>query len=115
MIQRRDIAISIVLSIVTCGIYGIYWYYKLAQEVNIVTDTTNDTSAGMVLILTFITCGIYGLYWAYHAGERMAVTKQSRNIPSGGSEPVLYLILYLVAGIGAYAIVQNDINMLINR
>lgn len=113
MIQRRDIVISIVLSIVTCGLYGIYWYYKLAQEVNIVTDTPNDTSGGMVLILTIVTCGIYGFYWAYHAGERMAATKRSRGIPSGGSEPVLYLILYLVAGLGAYAIIQNDINLLI--
>lgn len=34
MIQQRNIALCIVLSIVTCGLYGLYWYVCL----------TNDTS-----------------------------------------------------------------------
>ena len=33
-IQERNIAIAVILSIVTCGLYGIYWMIKLNDEVN---------------------------------------------------------------------------------
>ena len=32
-IPRRNIALCIVLSIVTCGIYGLYWLLCLAEDV----------------------------------------------------------------------------------
>lgn len=44
MIQRREIAICIILSIVTCGIYGIYWFICITDEANIVSGRTGDTS-----------------------------------------------------------------------
>ena len=31
MVQRRDIAIAIILTVVHCGIYGIYWAYKMGE------------------------------------------------------------------------------------
>ena len=37
MIQQRNIALCIILSIVTCGIYGIIWFIKLTDETNMVT------------------------------------------------------------------------------
>ena len=115
MVQKRDIVMCIILSVVTCGFYGIYWYYKLAEEVNIVTNTENEASGGMVVLLTIITCGIYGFFWAYHAGERLARTKKARGIHGSGSEAVLYLVLYIFIGLGAYAFIQNDINLLVEN
>lgn len=32
MIQQRNIAVCIILSIVTCGIYGIYWFIVLSKQ-----------------------------------------------------------------------------------
>ena len=32
MIQQRNIAVCIILSIVTCGIYGIYWLICLNDD-----------------------------------------------------------------------------------
>ena len=37
MVRPRSIPLSIVLSIITCGIYGIYWFVSLTDEVNEVT------------------------------------------------------------------------------
>lgn len=34
MIQQRNIAMCIILSIVTCGIYGLYWYACLTNDTN---------------------------------------------------------------------------------
>ena len=112
MIERRNIAVCIVLTLVTCGIYGIYWVVCLSNDVNTVSGDVNGTSGGMVVLLTIVTCGIYGIYWAYKQGEKLDFTKNNRGIPSSNSG-VLYLILQIFGfGIIAYALMQNELNKL---
>ena len=112
MIERRNIAVCIVLTLVTCGIYGIYWIVCLTNDVNTVSGDVNGTSGGMVVLLTIVTCGIYGIYWAYKQGEKLDFTKNNRGIPSSNSG-VLYLILQIFEfGIIAYALMQNELNKL---
>ena len=112
MIERRNIAVCIVLTLVTCGIYGIYWIVCLTNDVNTVSGDVNGTSGGRVVLLTIVTCGIYGIYWAYKQGEKLDFTKNNRGIPSSNSG-VLYLILQIFGfGIIAYALMQNELNKL---
>ena len=112
MIERRNIAVCIVLTLVTCGIYGIYWIVCLTNDVNTVSGDVNGTSGGMVVLLTIVTCGINGMYWAYKQGEKLDFTKNNRGIPSSNSG-VLYLILQIFGfGIIAYALMQNELNKL---
>ena len=112
MIERRNIAVCIVLTLVTCGTYGIYWIVCLTNDVNTVSGDVNGTSGGMVVLLTIVTCGIYGIYWAYKQGEKLDFTKNNRGIPSSNSG-VLYLILQIFGfGIIAYALMQNELNKL---
>lgn len=112
MIERRNIAVCIVLTLVTCGIYGIYWIVCLTNDVNTVSGDVNGTSGGMVVLLTIVTCGIYGIYWAYKQGEKLDFTKNNRGIPSSNSG-VLYLILQIFGfRIIAYALMQNELNKL---
>ena len=54
MIERRNIAVCIVLTLVTCGIYGIYWIVCLTNDVNTVSGDVNGTSGGMVVLLTIV-------------------------------------------------------------
>lgn len=62
---RRSVALAIVLSIITCGIYSIYWFVVLNDEINDLTGDTTAPSGLVAFLLSLITCGIYGLYWAY--------------------------------------------------
>lgn len=110
MVQKRNIALCIIFSLITCGIYEIYWYVCLADDINTVSGV-RDTSGGLVLLLTFVTCGIYGLFWAYKCGEKIDAAKQRRGIASSNGG-VLYLLLYIFGGIIAYALIQNEINNL---
>ncbi len=108
MIQQRNIAVCIILSIVTCGIYGLYWLACLTNDTNTAADT-EGTSGGMTVLLTIITCNIYGLYWAYKQGEKIDIAKQKRGIPSSNSG-VLYLVLCLLIPVVAWALMQNELN-----
>ena len=89
-IKERNLAVSIILSIVTCGIYGLYWFVKLTDETKYLTGT--DGADGIVaLLLTLVTCGIYGWYWNYKLGERVDMLKKNRGQESTSS-PVHYNI-----------------------
>lgn len=62
------------LSLITCGIYGIYYTYKLMLDVNVACDgdgETFDTSLGMFYLLTYVTCGIYMLVMMYKTVARL--------------------------------------------
>lgn len=109
MITKRDVAIAVILSIVTCGIYGIYWMVVMTDESNRVSGD-NTTSGGMALLLTIVTCGIYGIYWNYKMGKKMyeAGCKHNKTISDNS---ILYLILSLVGfSIVNYCLIQSDLN-----
>ena len=107
--QERSIGIFILLSLITCGLYNIYWMYAITTEVNDYLQDS-DTSGGMVLLFTFITCGVYAFYWFYKMGKRLAACQQKAGI-NVSDDSVLYLILAIfgVAIIGS-AIMQSNAN-----
>ena len=71
MVQRRSIATAIVLTIITCGLYGIYWMIVLNDDINVLCDRPNDLSGGVVFLLSLVTCGIFGYYWYYKMGDNL--------------------------------------------
>lgn len=108
-IQSRGIALSVILSIVTCGIYGIYWMIKINDEVNLLAGEENATTGGMVFLFSLITCGIYGLYWLYKMGERCERIKGTN-----GDSAILYLVLGIFGlSIVSYCLIQDNINKVV--
>lgn len=107
MKQNRSVAMCIVLTIVTCGIYGLYWMYCIHQDVQEVCNNPMQTEGGMVILLTLVTCGIYGVYWSYRMGQAL---DEARGTP-GGSQAIAYLLLSLFEfHIIAWALMQNELN-----
>lgn len=111
MIQKRSVAVCIILSIVTCGIYGIYWFICLNNDTNTASNTFG-TSGGVAFLLTLVTCGIYGFYWAYKQGEKIDAAKASRGIPTSNSGIVYLLLSIFGLSIVAWALMQNELNQL---
>lgn len=110
-VQQRSIAMCIVLSIVTCGLYSIYWFICLTEDANALNGG-EGTSGGMAFLFTLITCGIYGLYWMYKQGEKLDAAKNAQGMSSSNSG-ILYLILgFIGLGIISYALMQDAINKL---
>ena len=111
--SKRSVGVAILLSIITCGIYAIYWLYQILSTLYRLTNQQNN--AGMDIVLTFITCGIYGIYLVYKIGKLESHAHYNMGLPPK-DESVLYLILAIFAfHIVVYAIVQSNINNLIDR
>ena len=106
-IQPKNIALAIILSIVTCGIYGIYWFITLTNESNQLSGRPDETSGGIAFLLTLVTCGIYGWFWAAKLGEKTDVIKGD---PQGNSNILFILLQIFGLGIVNYALAQDAIN-----
>ncbi len=105
-VQQRNIALCVILSLVTCGIYGLYWFVCMTDDTNTVANEEGTSG-----VMALVTCGLYGLYWAYKCGDKLDKAKADRGMPASNGG-VLYLILYIFGGIIAYALIQNELNKL---
>ena len=110
-IQQRNLATCIILSLVTCGIYGIIWWINMINDVNTITqDEHSNQSGGMVFLLTLITCGVYGFIWMYQVGKRMETAGKKYGLTIADNS-ILYLVLQLFGlGIVDYCLIQTDLN-----
>lgn len=114
MISKRSVGLSIFLSLITCGIYEIYWFVKLTNETNQLSGD-HKTSGGMAFLLTLITCGIYSLFWSYKMGKKMQIAQSKAGMPASDNS-VLYLILnFFGLIIVSQAIIQSEINSIVER
>lgn len=112
MIQKRSIGLAILFSILTCGIYSMYWFVKMTDEANALSGEA-ETSGGIALLLTIVTCGIYSLFWNYKMGKTMEKAQQRAGVAATDNS-VLYLILAIFGfQIVSYCIIQSDINTLV--
>ncbi len=113
--QERNIAVSIILTIITCGIYGIYWFIVLTDDAKQLSNDNETPGGGVAFLLTLITCGIYGIYWAYKMGKTIEKAK-SNHAMRAEDNSILYLVLQLLGfGIINYALMQNDLNEIIRN
>lgn len=58
MIKEKNIAVCLILSIITCGIYSIYWFICLSDDVNSLSKEEGTTGGVLYLILSLLGLGI---------------------------------------------------------
>lgn len=108
--RERSIATSVILSIITCGIYAIYWFIVMTDDAKVAANDTGMASGGVAFLLTLVTCGIYGIYWAYKMGELVAQAQNDRGMMVKNNS-VVYLVLEILGlGLIVYILVQSDLN-----
>lgn len=107
--KKRNIALAIVLSFITCGVYAVYWIACLNDDANQLAEY-KGTRGITVVILIPITFGIYLIYWAYQMGKR-CYEIQLKNGKTGPDNSVIYLILAIFGlHIVNYCLIQDELN-----
>lgn len=112
MIQQRSVGASIILSLITCGIYGIYWFIVLTNEVGALSRDQSFTG-GKHFLLTLITCGIWSLVWAYQIGKNVAEAQHQRGMAVSDNSALYLIVSFFGLGIIVYALVQIDVNKMV--
>ena len=120
-LEKKNIATCVILTFVTCGIYGIYWLYCMISDINTISGDSDSMSPIVVILLSIVTCGIYSVYWFYKAGallDQKAI--EFGRMPE--NRPILYLIiiilgyfipfLSIILYIVVYILLQSSINVI---
>lgn len=105
--QNRGLLKYILLNFITCGIYGLYFIYKLAKDVNVICAGDGKNTAGLIklILLSTITCGIYSFIWYYSLGNRLAENagKYQLSFSENGTTVLMWMIFgSCLCGIGPF-------------
>lgn len=103
--KKRSVALALLFSVITFGIYYIYWFVSLTNQSNKLAPK-NATMGGVAAFFTgIITFGIYQGYWAYRMGEKAG------EMLNKNSDGLLYLVLWLFTlGIVPVCLGQSAVN-----
>ena len=108
-INKRTIGTCIALSIVTFGIYFIYWEYLLVKKTRAI-QKDGSSCTGEMLCLVLVP--FYNLYWWFTRGKTVNEEFSKHGYTAKGNE-IAYLVLGIFGlNIISAAIMQNDFNSL---
>lgn len=108
----KNIAVCVVLSLVTCGIYQLFWAYSLCKNIRRLNGEP-ENCAGEFLCLMFVP--FYGLYWMYTRCQKITKGAAAKGvtIPYNGTACLVLQLFGL--GVVAYALMQNSLNAVAGR
>jgi hypothetical protein len=108
-----DIVAGIIFSVITCGLYNIYWNYRQMKAMNVLLGREEFNFAKWA-ILTLVTCGIYHIYYEYRMGAELQAWLTQNGLPVNPHLAITGLILSIFGlTVVADAIYQNELNKLI--
>lgn len=105
MKKTYDFAMWLLLTIITCGIYNLFFMTAFEESVAKETNEKLDLDGAMLVLLTIITGGIYYIIWMYSVQERIRKEGQRRGITitETGTSLILWSTLgNLLCGLGIY-------------
>jgi hypothetical protein len=114
MKNRQSPAMVIILTVVTCGLYGLYWYYRTSEDIQDAAGV-RDVSPGMEVALILVTCGLYTIYWWYKYGTLLVDLERVRGVTVRDNTVLLTLLSAAAFWAGPFdlinmAIMQGDLN-----
>ena len=113
MLNKRGVAVSILLSLVTCGIYYYVWTASLSNDISDCLDEKRN--GAMDGFLTFITCGLYLFYWNYKNGKRIADVQKKVGIRATDNGVIYLIISFFGLAVVPLWIIQANMNEVIDR
>jgi len=95
--DNRSLLSYILLTIITLGIYQIWFLHHLAKDVNLLCEPDGKRTSGVLalFLLSLVTCGLYGFFWYYRIGDMLGTAVRRRGLTStiSGSTVLLCHVL----------------------
>jgi Trk-type K+ transport system membrane component len=107
-----NIALDIILSIITCGIY---WFFWQARQMRALNHLLKEKRFSFLLwfLVSLITCFLFNIYYEYIMAQAIVEIQKKQGKAASNDLPVLSLVLSLFQFyVITDAIQQNEINKL---
>ena len=123
IIQRREPALVLVLSIVTFGIYLPFWYHGVYEDLQTL-DGRTPTGHGFWLDFLFVilTFAIYGIWVDYQISQQIAQFEERNGLGPVQDTSIIAIILDVASYFTAFftnfvtsAIQQDQINRIVEK
>ena len=105
----RSPALVVILTLVTCGIYGFYWIYVMSKELNDYMGLASESPA-LELVLSIITCGLYLIYWSYKYAKRAGEAKLRAGLSPEDNGVLCLILAVLGLFVVNMALIQDTAN-----
>ena len=106
---------DVILFVITCGIYGLFWTARQMRAVNYLLGFEKFNFLKWFL-LTVVTCGIYHIYYEYAMARSIVEIQERRSMPVSSNLPIISMLLALIGlYIIADAIQQDEINRVFGK
>lgn len=97
----------ILLDLITCGIYGLWYIHTLAKEVNELCREDGVQTSGLLalILLSLVTCGIYSIFWWYRIADMLqkhAAKRQIQVEANGSTVLICFIVGMLVCGVATW-------------
>ena len=95
-IQKKDGLAPAILTLITLGVYSLFFWYKYGQDVHRICkdDGKHTTHFIVVLLLSIITLGIYYIYWIYEMARRIKTARRRHHLSR--FSPALFTLFMFV-------------------
>ena len=110
MLTKRSVATVVILSIVTCGIYSIWWTYVTLTALQAEGKNTSIPPIVTMLLILFVSSA-GGALLGYDADVNINEIKKARGINTADNK-ILWIVLGVLMPVITIALVQNEINAL---
>lgn len=112
---KSSIVKDIILCIITCGIYNLFWQAREMRAVNYLLEE-EKYNFWKWFLLTIITCGIYHIYYEYIFAQSIMEIQRRLGRPVSNNLHILSVIIAILGlSIVTDAIQQDEINKLFGR
>ena len=102
---------TLLLSMVTAGIYSLYMWYVMNKNNNEVARQNGVPEIRKfipAMLLGWVTCSIYLIYWYYKFQEQQVKILQAQGRPVCiSSSPIVLLIIMFVPFLSYYVLCTN--------
>ncbi len=116
--HEREHALSIplylILSLLTCFLFDLYWNYRQMEACNDLLGRT-EFSFWLWFFFCILTFGLYHFYYQYQMGSAIVEIQDRRGLPTTEGLPILSVVATLLgAGLVADCIHQLEINRIVD-
>jgi hypothetical protein len=108
-----NIALHLVLTLLTCGLWNLYWNYRQMQACNEMLGR-EEFNFLLWFVLCIVTCGIWHVFYQYKMGESIVRIQRDFGLPVFDSLPIISCILTVLGwSIVVDAVHQHEINKIV--
>jgi len=100
MVKKRNPVVVLLLSLLTCFVYMLYWVFSTSRELN--KKGALDMSAGLMLVLCFIPIVSLFAIWKHCSAVE--------TLSEGNTSGVLLFVLWIVFFPIALFMAQSELN-----